>query len=64
MSKKRRGNLMIMRGGVGMSRNKKFEIRLTLAELYAIRNALVKRGNEIELLMKINEEIDMLHHYF
>ena len=43
---------------------KKFEISLTLAEFYAIRNALAKQGNEIELLMKINEQIDMLHHYF
>jgi hypothetical protein len=44
--------------------NKKFDISLTLAEFYAIRNALAKQGNEIELLMKINEQIDMLHHYF
>jgi hypothetical protein len=43
---------------------KKFDISLTLAEFYAIRNALAKQGNEIELLMKINEQIDMLHHYF
>lgn len=26
--------------------------------------ALAKQDNEIELLMKINEQIDMLHHYF
>lgn len=45
-------------------KKKTFEIRLTLAEFYAIRNALAKQGNEIELLMKINEQIDMLHHYF
>lgn len=64
LSKKQHGNLMTMREGADMSHNKKFEIRLTLAEFYAIRNALAKQGNEIELLMKINEQIDMLHHYF
>jgi hypothetical protein len=47
-----------------MSRNKKFEIRLTLAELYAIRNALYEMGNNDELLAKINDEIEMLHAYF
>jgi hypothetical protein len=47
-----------------VSRNKKFEIRLTLAELYAIRNALYEMGNNDELLAKINEQIDMLHAYF
>jgi hypothetical protein len=47
-----------------MSRNKKFEISLTLAEFYAIRNALYEMGNNDELLAKINEQIDMLHAYF
>lgn len=46
-----------------MSNKKKFEIRLTLAELYAIRNALYEMGNNDELLVKINEQIDMLHAY-
>lgn len=43
---------------------KKFDISLTLAELYAIRNALYEMGNNDELLAKINEQIDMLHAYF
>ena len=46
-----------------MSNKKKFEIKLTLAEFYAIRNALAKKGDELELLATINEQIDMLHHY-
>jgi hypothetical protein len=45
-------------------KKQKFEIRLTLADFYAIRNALVKNGDEVELLFTINEQIDMLHHYF
>jgi hypothetical protein len=43
---------------------KRFEIRLTLAEFYAIRNALAAQGNEPELLATINAEIEMLHAYF
>lgn len=45
-------------------KKKTFEIRLTIADFYAIRNALVKKGDELELLATINEQIDMLHHYF
>lgn len=47
-----------------MASRKRFEIRLTLAELYAIRKALIKQGDEPELLSKINEQIEMLHAYF
>ena len=43
---------------------KKFDISLTLAEFYALRNALRKTGDEPELLAKINEQIEMLHAYF
>ena len=43
---------------------KKFSIRLTLAEFYAIRNALYEQGNNDTLLEKINGHIDMLHAYF
>jgi hypothetical protein len=35
---------------------KKFDISLTLAEFYAIRNALYEMGNNDELLAKINEQ--------
>lgn len=47
-----------------MASRKRFEIRLTLAEFYAIRKALTKQGDEPELLAKINEQIEMLHAYF
>lgn len=43
---------------------KKFDISLTLAEFYAIRNALAEQKNEPELLATINEQIEMLHAYF
>jgi hypothetical protein len=43
---------------------KKFDISLTLAEFYAIRNALRKTGDEPELLAKIEAQIEMLQSYF
>ncbi len=36
----------------------------TLAELYGLRNALRKVGNEPEILAKIEEKINYLHAFF
>lgn len=47
-----------------MSRDKRFGIRLTFAEFYAIRNALRKAGDDDKLLATIEEQIEMLHAYF
>lgn len=47
-----------------MSKNKKFSMCFTLAELYGLRNALRKVGNEPEILAKIEEKINYLHAYF
>jgi hypothetical protein len=47
-----------------LASRKRFEIRLTLAEFYAIRNALQKTGDEPELLAKIEAQIEMLQAYF
>jgi hypothetical protein len=47
-----------------MGRKKRFDIGLTLAEFYAIRKALAMKGDEPELLAKINAQIEMLHAYF
>lgn len=44
--------------------SKKFSMRFTLAELYGLRNALRKVGNEPEILAKIEEKINYLHAYF
>ncbi len=44
--------------------SKRFSIKLTMAEFYAIRNALIEQGHETELLDKINGQIEMLHAYF
>ncbi len=44
-------------------KKQKFEIRLTIADFYALRNALAKKGDELELLATINEQIEMLHAY-
>lgn len=50
--------------GEKMSSDKRFNIELTLSELYAIRNALVKQGTEYDLLTRIEAQINMLHAYF
>ena len=50
-------------GGKGMSR-KRFDVELSLSELYAIRNALRETGKEPDLLTRIEKKIARLHDFF
>lgn len=43
---------------------KRHNIPLSLAEMYAIRNALRKTGGEPQLLEKIEKLIEAMHDYF
>ena len=43
---------------------KRHNIPLSLAEMYAIRNALRKTGGEPQLLEKIEKVIEAMHDYF
>lgn len=47
-----------------MSKVKKFDIDLSLSEYYAIRHALEIKGNEENLLLRINKKISQLHKFF
>lgn len=43
---------------------KRHDIPLSLAEMYAIRNALRKTGEEPKLLERIEKIIEAMHDYF
>lgn len=43
---------------------KRFSIRLTLSELYGIRNALRNSDTDKEILKKIENKIESLHDFF
>ena len=43
---------------------KRFDVNLSLAELYAIRNSLRETGKEPALLARIERKIARLHDFF
>ena len=47
-----------------MTRNKRFDMPLSLDEYYEIRHALEIKGNEEKLLDRINKRIGQLHKFF
>ena len=58
-----KGNIRLY-GRLKMARNKKFSMMLSLDEYYAIRHALELKGDEKNLLTRINNKIYKLHKYF